>query len=36
MAKAAIDTGKVKGPFYRTHPEPQKSKSDAASMAFSG
>jgi len=32
MAKAAIATGKVKGLFIETHPEPEKAKSDAASM----
>ncbi|HOM79197.1 MAG TPA: 3-deoxy-8-phosphooctulonate synthase [Candidatus Cloacimonas acidaminovorans] len=32
MAKAAIATGMVKGLFIETHPEPQKAKSDSASM----
>lgn len=32
MAKAAIATGKVKGLFIETHPDPEKAKSDAASM----
>ncbi len=32
MAKAALATGKVKGLFLETHPEPAKAKSDAASM----
>jgi 2-dehydro-3-deoxyphosphooctonate aldolase (KDO 8-P synthase) len=32
MAKAAMATGMVKGLFIETHPEPQKAKSDSASM----
>jgi 2-dehydro-3-deoxyphosphooctonate aldolase (KDO 8-P synthase) len=32
MAKAAIATGKVKGLFIETHPEPAQAKSDAGSM----
>lgn len=32
MARAAIATGKVQGLFLEVHPEPQKSRSDAASV----
>ncbi len=32
MAQAALATGKVKGLFIETHPEPEKAKSDAQSM----
>ncbi|MCF7920135.1 MAG: 3-deoxy-8-phosphooctulonate synthase [Candidatus Cloacimonetes bacterium] len=32
MAKAAVATGKVKGLFIETHPEPLKAQSDARSM----
>ncbi len=32
MARAAIATGKVRGLFIETHPEPKKASSDAASM----
>ncbi len=32
MAKASLATGKVKGLFIETHPQPEKAKSDAKSM----